>query len=141
RELMSWMRCRGAVFNGTEGAGARRVEAEARAEQRSVGLDVRAHDDDVAQLERRIVGEHPEEQLTEYFHLAMPSVTGVHLHAVVVLGRLVPVRRRLISTEIRLEVAEQSVGRGWHGDVFVGRRTHVCAQPQLQLASVAAQRA
>ena len=66
--------------------------AEHRRDERRVGLDVRAHHDDVAQLEGRVVVEHPEQQLAQHLDLALPPVARVHLQRPVAGGE--PRRRR-----------------------------------------------
>ena len=60
------------------------AEAEARDDQRCVGLDVRAHDEDVAGFERVVVGEQAEQNLSEHVDLAGRAVAAVHLHRTVV---------------------------------------------------------
>ena len=60
------------------------AEAEAGDDQRRVGLDVRAHDEDVAGFERLVVGEQAEQNLSENVDLAGRAVTAVHLHRAVV---------------------------------------------------------
>ena len=68
------------------------AEAEAGDDQRRVGLDVRAHDEDVAGLERLVVGEQAEQNLAEDVDLAGGAVAAVHLHRAVV-GRVASGRR------------------------------------------------
>ena len=58
-------------------------EPERRLDERGVGLDVGAHDEDVARLERGIVGEQAEQRLAEHLDLTGRAVAGVHLHAAI----------------------------------------------------------
>ena len=60
------------------------AEAEARDDQRRVGLDVRAHDEDVAGLQRRVVGKQAEQHLAQDVDLAGGAVAAVHLDGAVV---------------------------------------------------------
>ncbi len=60
------------------------AEAETGDDQRRVGLDVRAHDEDVAGFERLVVGEQAEQHLTQDVDLAGRAVAAVHLHRAVV---------------------------------------------------------
>jgi hypothetical protein len=60
-------------------------EPERRGDQRRVVLDVRAHDQDVARLERVVVGEQADEHLAQHLDLALRAMAGVHLQAAVVL--------------------------------------------------------
>ena len=61
-----------------------RTHAERRLDQRGVGLDVGAHHQDVARLERGVVGQQPEQHLAQHLDLAGRAVARVHLHAAVV---------------------------------------------------------
>jgi hypothetical protein len=47
------------------------------------GLDVGAHDDDVAGLEGGVVGQEVEDGVAHHLHLAGPTVAGMHLQAAV----------------------------------------------------------
>ena len=60
------------------------AEPEARDDQRRVGLDVRAHDEDVAGFERLVVGEQAEQHFAEDVDLPGGAVAAVHLHGAVV---------------------------------------------------------
>ena len=57
--------------------------AERGLDERGEDLDVRAHHDDVAWLERRIVGEQVEDRIAHHLDLAGTSMARVDLHAVV----------------------------------------------------------
>ena len=52
--------------------------AERGLDQRGERLDVRAHHDHVARLERRVVGEEVEDRVAEHLDLAGPAVARVH---------------------------------------------------------------
>ncbi len=52
---------------------------ERRGDQRCVVLDVRAHDQHVARLERGVVGEQADEDLAQHLDLTLRAVAGVHL--------------------------------------------------------------
>ena len=53
-------------------------------DQRREDLDVGAHDDDVARLQRRVVGEQVEDRVAHDLDLAGTAVAGVHLQASIV---------------------------------------------------------
>ena len=78
-----------------------RREPEAGRDQRRERLDVRAHHQDVAGLERRVVLEQPDQHLAQHVDLACGAVAGVHLQAPVVLGAAAGAR------------APGPSGRGW----------------------------
>ena len=59
------------------------AETEAGDDQWRVGLDVRAHDEDVAGFERLVVGEQAEQHFAQDVDLAGGSVAAVHLHRAV----------------------------------------------------------
>ena len=88
------------------------ADAERRLDQRGVGLDVGAHDQDVARLERRVVGEQAEQHLAQHLDLAGRAVAGVHLDAAVVAGRAErePGSGGGVGGEVGLEPAEQRAG-------------------------------
>ncbi len=69
------------------GVGRRRPGSDRRTEgtgdQRCVGLDVRAHHQDVAQLQRGVVGQQAQDDLAQHLHLAGAAVTGVDLDAAI----------------------------------------------------------
>ena len=60
------------------------AEAETGDDQRRVGLDVRAHDEDVAGFEGLVVGEQAEQHLSQDVDLAGGAVAAVHLHRPVI---------------------------------------------------------
>ncbi len=62
------------------------ASAEGRLDQRREGLDVGAHHDDVAGLQRRIVLQQMEDGVAEYLDLAAAAVARMHTDAVVVTG-------------------------------------------------------
>ena len=61
--------------------------AEGRADQRRERLDVRAHHDHVARLERRVLLEQVQDRVAHHLDLARAAVAGVDLHAAVVRGQ------------------------------------------------------
>ena len=63
------------------------AEPEVRVDQRCVGLDVRAHHQDVARFQRGIVGEQAEQNLAEHVDLAGRTVAAVHLDGPVVIAQ------------------------------------------------------
>ena len=114
------------------------TEAEARRDQRRVGLDVGAHDEDVARLEGRIVLEQAQQHLAQHVDLAGRAVTAVHLDRPVRHRQRATRRPDRVGAQVGLEPAEQRVGRGGARVVMVEgveRR-----EPALELAQVAAQR-
>ena len=60
-----------------------RAEGESGRDDRRERLDVRAHDQNVAGLERRVVGEQANDHLAQHLDLARAAVAGVDLHAAV----------------------------------------------------------
>ena len=93
--------------------------AERGVDERGEGLDVRAHHDDVARLERRVVGEEVEDRVAQHLDLAGPAVARVHLHAVVggverhpLVGSAGQGRagRCDVGADVGLEPAQQGVG-------------------------------
>ncbi len=112
------------------------AQAETGGDQWCVGLDVRAHHQDVARLQGRVVGEQAEQDLAQHVDLAGRAVTGVHLHRAV--GRVMGAALGAdgVGGDVGLQPAEQGIGMGCGGQEFVGigRR-----QAALQFAQVAAQ--
>src|SRR5690606_28060210 len=85
--------------------------AERRVEEGSVGLDVWAHDEDVARLERRVLLEQVRDDVAEHLDLARLTVAGVDLDAPV-LGRELPTEplrltRSVVPGDVALEQPEQ----------------------------------
>ncbi len=87
------------------------TEPEGRREERRVGLDVRAHHQDVARLESRVVGHQADQHLAQHLDLAGGAVAGVHLDGVVVGVELAvelvetPV---VVGADVRLEESQQA---------------------------------
>ena len=85
-------------------------------DQRREDLDIGAHDDDVARLERRVVGEQVQDRVAHHLDLAGAAVAGVHLQAAIVrleqhalVGRAGErqARRRAVGANVGLDPAEQ----------------------------------
>ena len=124
-------------------AGRRRdaAQPERRLDERGVGLDVGAHDEDVARLERGVVVEQAEQRLAEHLDLTGRTVTRVHLHAAIGSDRGCDDPRRA-SCSPRCRAAASRAGstpeRRWRerrfDDIDNGQ------QRALQLADVAPQR-
>ena len=106
--------------------------AERRLDQRREGLDVRAHDDHVARLERRVVGEQVEDRVAQHLDLAGAAVAGVDLDAAVggVEGEGGAGR---VGPDVLLHAREEGVGVALDGMVVVGV---VGADDQLQFPGV-----
>ena len=91
------------------------VQPERGGDQGREGLDVGTHHDDVPWLERRVVGQQPDQDLAEHLNLAVRPVRGVQDHAAVTrvehrtggLGQWRPVGR-----DVGLQSAEEGAG-GW----------------------------
>ncbi len=105
--------------------------AERGPHQRRVRLDVRAHDDDVARLERRIVLEQVQQPLPQGLHLPGRAVAGVDLDGVVHRPR----RRLPVRGDVGLQLSEQRRGARRSRVVHVDHPDG--AEPRLQLAHVA----
>ena len=86
------------------------AEAEARDDQRRVGLDVRAHDEDVAGFEGLVVGEQAEQDFAQYVDLAGGAVAAVHLDGAVVGLGCAAVGTDGVGGDVGLQPAEQRVG-------------------------------
>ena len=89
---------------------------ERRLNKRCERLDVGAHDDDVARLERWVVLEGMKDRVAQDLDLARTAVAGVNLDAVIVVceggarvrGARPRARWRLIGPQARLELGEQT---------------------------------
>ncbi len=122
--------------------------AERGVDEGGEGLDVGAHDDDVAGFEGGVVEEEVEDGVAQHLHLAGPAVAGVDLDAAVAgvearapvgLVRERLARRRLVVAHAGLDAAQECVGvRGGDGPVAVGHRA--VGQHELHLPGVAAPR-
>ena len=112
------------------------TETESRSDQRSVTLDIRAHHQDVARLQRGVVDQQAEQHLPQHVDLPGRAVAAVHLHRPVA----VPQRASLWATGIRgdigLQPAQQGVGPAGAAEELVGGDRG--GQAALQLAQVAA---
>ena len=113
------------------------AEAEARDDQRRIGFDVRAHDEDVAGFQRLVVGEQAEQNLSQYVDLAGRAVAAVHLHGAVVGAQRPAVAPHLVGGDVGLQPPEQRVGMAVAAEILVGLR--VPRQAALQFAKVAAE--
>ena len=96
------------------------AEAEASDDQRCVGLDIRAHDQDVARFERRVVGEQTEQHFAQDIDLAGGAVAAVHLHGAVVGVQRPAFRPDRVGGDVGLQPAQQRVGAVVAAEVFVG---------------------
>ena len=110
--------------------------AERRGDQRGEGLDVGAHDDDVARLERRVVREEAEHRLAQHLHLPVRAVAGVDGHAGV--ARDVGEDGRAVVAQVVLQALQQRrrrvLGRGVVDVRDAGPRR---GEAQLQLTGIA----
>ncbi len=94
--------------------------AEGGRDQRREVLDVGAHDQHVAGLERLVVGEEPQDAVAQHLDLTGAAVAGVDLHAAVVRAdRLRDLRRRVVS-DLMLQPAEEGSGGQVHRVVLGG---------------------
>ncbi len=114
------------------------AEPEVGDDQRCVGLDVRAHHQDVARLQRGVVGEQAEQHLAQHVDLAGGAVAAVHLHRAVIVGQRTAVPGRTVLAAMSdCSQPEQCVGvRSRRRRIH---RYRVGGQGALQLAQVAAQ--
>ena len=87
------------------------AEPEAGVHQRGVGVDVGAHDEDVARLQGRVLLQQVGEHVAQHLDLPGPAVAGVHLDAAVLLrdvpGAPLGVGRHVVGLEVPLEQAQQ----------------------------------
>ena len=119
-------------------------EPEPGGDQRRVRLDVRAHHQDVAGLEGRVVLEQADQHLAQHVDLARGPVARVHLEAAV--GRVVVAagplldRRGVVGAQVGLEQTQQRrpVVGGWRHRVAVREARSV--EGAAQLARVAPER-
>ena len=119
-------------------------EPEAGRDQRRVRLDVRAHHQDVARLEGRVVLEQADQHLAQHVDLARGPVARVHLEAAV--GRVVVAAGPLVDgggvvgAQVGLEQTQQRrpVVGGWRHRVAVREARSI--EGAAQLARVAPER-
>ena len=102
--------------------------AERRLDQWRERLDVRAHHDHVARLERRVVGKQVQDRVAQHLDLAGAAVAGVDLDAAVH-----GVRAAAVLAHVFLYPGEQRVGAGGDRVLVVHVRA---AEHELQLARV-----
>ena len=113
------------------------AEPEGGRDQRGVGLDVGAHHEDVARLQRRVVLEQTEEHLAEHVDLAGRTVAAVDLDRAVVGGERAPCRGDGVGGEVGLQPAEQGGGTV-RRPASASSTASTRARRALQLADVAA---
>ena len=119
--------------------------AEGGLDQRRERLDVRAHDDHVPGLQRRVVRQRVEDRVTDDLHLARPAVAGVDLDAAVVCFQERPVLGRpgkrharcaAVVPDVLLDPAEQRDGGRWRFVLMVDQGARGRGQHQLHLPGV-----
>ena len=86
------------------------AEPERADDERRVGLDVRAHDEDVARLEGVVVGQQAEQHLAQHVDLTGRPVAAVHLDRAVGLVALPRAGPDFVGADVGLQPAEQGVG-------------------------------
>ena len=111
------------------------AEPEVGVDQRRVGLDVGAHHQDVARLQRRVVGEQAEQHLAQHVDLSGLAVAACTCTERSPLVERAPLRPNGIGGDVGLQPAEQGVRivRVSPAQVFVGL--------QIRAAGCAAARA
>ena len=139
RSERSARRTRRSVGRSASGSGSIVLDhvagAEGGLDQRRERLDVRAHHDHVARLQRVVLVEQVEDRVAQHLDLAGAAVAGVDLDAAVggvELARL----RAAVGAHVGLDAREQGVGAGLDG-VVVGDVV-VRAEHELHLARVLA---
>ena len=111
------------------------AEPEVGDDQRCIGLDVGAHHQDVARLQRRVVLQQAEQHLAQHVDLTGRAVAAVHLHRAVIGRERATLWPNGIGGDVGLQPTEQGVGSVVAGQVFVGlpgsagRRVAVRAGP------------
>ena len=90
------------------------TEPEPGHDQRCEGLDVGAHHQDVARLQRRVVDEQTQQHLTQHVDLASRAVAAVHLDRPVVVGAYPAVCTHRVGGDVGLQPAQQRVGSTLH---------------------------
>ena len=113
------------------------AEAESGDDQRRVGLDVRAHDEDVAGLECLVVGEEAEQNLAQDVDLAGRTVATVHLHRPVIGLEPSAFSAHDVGGDVGLQPAEQRVRTVVPAEIFIAVR--IRGQAALELAKIAAE--
>ena len=118
----------------------RRVRArpERGGDERRERLDVGAHDEDVARLERGVGLQQAEHDLAQHLDLAVRPVAGVHLHGAC--RRRDGDLGRTVVAQLALQPAEQRGRRVGARVVLVDEAGHGGREPHLQLAHVAPER-
>ena len=109
----------------------------ARSPPRSAGVtvDVRAHHQDVARLQRGVVDQQAEQHLPQHVDLPGRAVAAVHLHRPVIVPQRASLRATGIRSDIGLQPAQQGVGPAGAAEELVGGDRG--GQAALQLAQVA----
>ena len=88
------------------------AESEVGDDQRCIRLDVRAHHQDVARLQRRVVLQQAEQHLAQHIDLTGRAVTAVHLHRAVIRGERTSLWPNGIGGDVGLQPTEQGALRG-----------------------------
>ena len=112
-------------------------QPEVRGDQRRVGLDVRAHHQNVARLQGLVVGEQAQQYLAQHVDLPGRAVTAVHLHGPVASGQNATVRTYRVGGDVGLQPAQQRIRMICAGKGFIACRSGRHAA--LQLSQVAAE--
>ena len=110
------------------------AEAEVGVDQRRVGLDVRAHHQDVARLSVGSSASRPS-STSRSMSIWRGSVAAVHLDGAVVWARSAAGRTR--CGDVGLQPAEQGIGMFTAAEIFVGVRFG--GEAALEFAKVAAE--
>ncbi len=110
------------------------TEAEVGDDERGVGLDVGAHHQDVARLERRVVGQQPEQHLPQHVDLPGRAVAAVDLYGPVVVGQHAAGRTDRVGGQVGLQPAEQGIPAVRLAERLVGRG--IGGQASLQLTQI-----
>ncbi len=109
--------------------------AESGLDQRGEGFDVRAHDDHVARLQRRVVCEQVQDLVAEDFDLAGAAVARVDPDALVHRGELVALGGS-VGADVGLDSSEQRSAGLLDGMVYIVM--HRFGQHELHLPGVLA---
>ena len=112
------------------------TRAERRGDQWRVGLDIGAHDQDVARLQRFVVVEQAQQHITQDIDLPGRAVTAMDLHGPVGLREPPLTGPDLVGRDVGLQPAQQRVRESGAGMELIGLGG---GQAALQLPQITAE--
>ena len=92
--------------------GQERAQAEAGVDERREGLDIRTHDEDVARLQTRIVGEEARDDIAQDVDLSGRAVARMDLHRAVARGDDTSRANRVVGLVIGAQIGLEPLQQG-----------------------------